>query len=179
MIWQADGGVGHRLEFMYKPVMDTLVDGFRAVPPSIAAKIGLPRIVHGFGVSAFRALAARLLRPAQVQVKVFPTVSSAPQTGSFALGSGSVHLDWPGGLGRRRGESCAAVACARFIPDGAVRCLSIRAIGCAGDLGIQLAQLDACARRLPVGLTMRYVPLGYHAPPVRESRRLCAHLSSL
>ena len=170
MIWQADGGVGHRLEFMYKPVMDTLVDGFRAVPPSIAAKIGLPRIVHGFGVSAFRALAARLLRPAQVQVKVFPTVSSAPQTGSCTLGSGDVFI-WIGPVGsdvppwrelRRRG-----VRTIYFQTEPSDACQFARSD--AQEIWeFSWHNFDACARRLPVGLTMRYVPLGYHAPPVRE-----------
>ena len=52
VIWQADGGVGHRLEFMYKPVMDSLVDAFSDVPPQVIEVVGKPKVVHGFG--AFR-----------------------------------------------------------------------------------------------------------------------------
>jgi hypothetical protein len=47
LIWQADGGKGHDLGFMYHPVMSTLVDGFHTAPSR-------PRVISGHGMHWLR-----------------------------------------------------------------------------------------------------------------------------
>ena len=49
IIWQADGGRGHDLAFMYKPVMDTLVSGFSDMPSRFRSDGIKPRVIHGHG----------------------------------------------------------------------------------------------------------------------------------
>ena len=55
LIWQANGGVGHDLAFMYKPVMATLLNGFSDVPTRVQQFFTgqRPRVVHGYGSHAF------------------------------------------------------------------------------------------------------------------------------
>ena len=55
VIWQADGGMpSHNVDFMYKPVMDTIVRGFSDLPASVRSALGdlggLPQVIHGAGV---------------------------------------------------------------------------------------------------------------------------------
>lgn len=51
VIWQAAGGIGHDKTFMYRPVMDTLVDGFANPPAAVVAAIGRPNVLSGSGTS--------------------------------------------------------------------------------------------------------------------------------
>ena len=52
LIWHEQGGVGHDIAYMYKPIVDTLTEAFRTVPADIAKSIGgQPHVVVGQGLT--------------------------------------------------------------------------------------------------------------------------------
>lgn len=165
VIWQAAGGVGHRLEFMYKPVIDTLTDGFTDVPARVLEAVGKPRVVHGYGVRSLSTFAAGLRRES-----LGSTGHGRDATRALPLGNGDTFV-WIGPVG------------SGTPPWVELRRLGVRTVYFQTEPadGCQFAQsnaqeiwefswhnFDACARQLPDGITLRYVPLGFHAPPARE-----------
>lgn len=153
VVWQADGGTGHDLAFMYKPVMDTLVNGFADFPAEVASAAGPLQLLHGHGIG-------NLLRKHAEMVATL-------QTGDVFLwigpvGSGQV----PWRALRRRGVRTIYYQTEPF--DGCqFGQVDVKALHEMWEFSWH--NLDMCAPKLPEGVTLRYVPLGYSTPPAAEA----------
>ena len=148
-IWQADGGRGHDLAFMYRPVMDTLVAGFTDVPPEVLAAVGRPRVIHGHGMRALRqqvfdgSSPLASLGAADTFIWIGPVGSELPPWTSLnARGVRTVYYQ------TEPFDGCQlASASPREVWE------------------FSWHNFDACAPLLVSGVTMRYVPLGFSRPP--------------
>ena len=152
LIWQADGGAGHDLAFMYEPVRSTLVSGFSDLPQRVISKIGTPHLVHGHGVHALFRKKADLvngLKTGDIFLWIGPVGSNAPPWRKL----------------RERGVRTIYYQTEPF--DGC------QLSGSQSDEVWEFSwhNIDACGPRLRLDppLTLRYVPLGYNAPPAAES----------
>ena len=152
LIWQADGGAGHDLAFMYEPVRSTLVSGFSDLPQRVISKIGTPNLVHGHGVNALFRKKADLvngLKTGDIFLWIGPVGSNAPPWRKL----------------RERGVRTIYYQTEPF--DGC------QLSGSQSDEVWEFSwhNIDACGPRLRLDppLTLRYVPLGYNAPPAAES----------
>ena len=148
VLWQADGGKGHDMAFMYRPVMDTLVNGFSHLPSEVASVIGQLKVVSGHGVSRLSAAISR----------------SNVAAGDLLLWIGPIGSEAvPWKRLRQRGvrtiyyqtEPVNGCALSRSQPDE--------------FWDFSFHNLDACPSHrppwLPHTISRRYVPLGYVPPP--------------
>jgi hypothetical protein len=159
VIWQAAGGVGHDLAFMYRPVMDTLVAGFTHLPAAVSAAIGTLNVVSGSGVAAkspeYKKMMrlARDLGPRDLFLFIGP------------IGSESVPWDAMRDRGVRtvyyQTEPVNGCALSKARPDEV--------------WDFSWHNLDACKPYPKPWLTqpfqMRYVPMGYIKPPAEARVR--------
>ena len=174
IVWQADGGVGHALEFMYKPVMDTLVDGFSNVPDRATRAARKPRVVHGFGVRKFKTLMARMLPSDQRGRSRDSWPHPLLQDGDVFVWIGPVGSDVPPWRAlRERGVRTVYYQTEPF--DGC------QVAGSASEEIWEFSwhNVDMCAPRLAPGVTLRYVPLGYAEPRMELTHRMCADSHAL
>lgn len=153
MLWQAGGGMpAHDLAFMYRPLTETLAAGFADAPPAVVAALGgPPRVLRGQGV---RALMARRWK-------------GDPRGAAAQLGAGDVFV-WLGPTGSEvpawAAMRRAGVRTVYYQTEPADRCALARS---RPDEVWDFAwhNLDACRPRLPPGIVLRYVPLGFVPPP--------------
>ena len=153
LLWQADGGTGHELGFMYKPLMDTLVRGFTHLPVhvslALAARSKSLHVVHGYGNRYWRRRYALTpaagLRAGDIFVWVGPEGSDLPR--------------WQ--LMRQAGVRTI------YFQTEPVR------HGCYFERSrpdeiweFSWHNFDECAPVLRANVTLRYVPLGFSPPPV-------------
>ena len=159
VIWQAAGGVGHDLTFMYRPVMDTLVAGFAHLPAAVSAAIGTLNVVSGSGVAAkspeYNQM-TRLVRdlgPRDLFLFIGPIGSeSVPWDAMRARGVRTVYYQT---------EPVNGCALSKARPDEV--------------WDFSWHNLDACKPYPKPWLTqpfqMRYVPMGYIKPPAEARVR--------
>ena len=149
IIWQADGGRGHDLAFMYKPVMDTLVSGFSDMPSRFRSDGIKPRVIHGHGVGAMRSMMRSMfngdsnsIRP-DVFIWIGPVGSEAPSWQMLnRRGVKTVYYQTEPSDGCNFGSTDHVQELWEF----------------------SWHNFDMCKPRLPKRMTMRYVPLGYNEP---------------
>ena len=148
---------------MYKPVMDTLVDGFSDVPDRATRAGRKPRVVHGFGVRKFKTLMARMLPSDQRGRSRDSWPHPLLQDGDVFVWIGPVGSDVPPWRAlRERG-----VRTVYYQTEPADGCMAGQSD--AHEVWeFSWHNFDACRPRLAPGLTLRYVPLGYHAPSAQE-----------
>jgi len=133
------------LSFMYKPVVDSLVGGFKAARSQ-------PLIVQGYGVLYMESPELVTLRDGDIFVWIGPIGSDKPPWHAL---------------------STQGVRTVYFQTEPADGCLLARSA--PRELWeFSWHNFDACAPRLPAGLTLRYVPLGFTAPSESEGRAVAA-----
>ena len=153
LLWQADGGTGHELGFMYKPLMDTLVRGFTHLPVhvslALAARSKSLHVVHGYGNRYWR-------RPYAL------TPAAELRAGDMLIWVGPEGSDLP----RWRLMRQAGVRTIYFQTEPVRH-------GCYFERSrpdeiweFSWHNFDECAPVLRANVTLRYVPLGFSPPPV-------------
>ena len=151
VLWQGAGGAGHDLAFMYRPVMDTLRNGFLDMPARVASSVGPVHLTHGYGVGNLFRQHGMLanLRAGDVFIWLGPTGSGSPPWHKlYQRGVRTIYYQTePAEFG----------------------CSKIGAQVSHNDLHeiweFSWHNVDVCAPKLKKGLTMRYVPLGFSPPP--------------
>ena len=140
VIWQGSGGAGHDIGFMYRPIVDTLLDGLAAAPDSMAKVM----IRSGAGRAGLQL--ALVQKPALGVGDWFVWIGHASSQG----------LPWSR-------LQAAGVRTVFYNTEPLEFCVRR---GSDEVWDYSWHNIDVCRRRAPkdVNLTLRYVPPGFAAP---------------